>query len=219
MRLDLGDRTQSIAFLVRDYSPALTQYIVARLPHHGIFFDVGCNVGLLSFSVANLRPDVAVHAFEPNPSNAEAWRHNQQLNNATRALLTEVAASDRIGESDFMVPSDSASGTIRSGGDHRVPTMTLDGYCRERGIGRVDVLKIDVEGHEPSVLRGALELLEAGAVATILCEVLNVTGESRGAIDKLLHRYKYKAVHLPPVGMRRLIPGSRGSADDVAFER
>lgn len=219
VRLDLGDRPQVIAYLVRDYSPALTSYIVSRLPPGGIFFDVGANVGLISFSVAQLRPDAIVHAFEPNPINAAAWQHNRQLNDVPRTTLMEVAVSDRVGTADFTVPSDCSSGTIRSGGDHTVPTTTLDTYCKEQGIDHIDVLKIDVEGHEPSVLRGALGLLEAGAVNTILCEVLNMGGHARESINRMLYRHCYKACHVPPVGVRRLIYGSRGSADDIAFER
>lgn len=219
LRLDLGDRIQSIAFLVRDYSPALTRYIVSRLPHGGTFFDVGGNVGLITFSVANLRSDVAIHAFEPNPNNVEAWRHNWELNHANGTALIQVAASDRVGRAKFTVQSDSASGAICSAGSHTVPTITLDAYCNEHAIEHIDVLKIDVEGHEPSVLRGASGLLKAGAVSTILCEVLNVTGDDRHSIHEMLRRHGYEAAPLPPVGMRRLIPGSRGSADDVAFER
>jgi hypothetical protein len=45
VRLDLGDRAQAIAFLVRDYSPALTAYIVARLPSGGTFFGTRSGSG------------------------------------------------------------------------------------------------------------------------------------------------------------------------------
>lgn len=218
VRLDLGDRTQCIAFLVRDYSPALTRYIVSRLPREGILFDVGGNVGLISFSVASIRPDVAIHAFEPSRINAEAWRHNQQLNRADSLVLAEVAASDRVGRAEFTIPSDSASGTIRPGGNESVPTTTLDRYCQDHGISHIDVLKIDVEGHEPSVLRGATRLLAAGAIGTILCEVLNVSREEPESVQDMLGRHSYRAARIPAVGMRRLVPGSRGSADDVAFE-
>lgn len=219
VQLDLGDFTQSVAFLVRDYSPALTHYIVSRLPPAGTFLDVGSNVGLIAFAVVSLRPDATVCAFEPNPSNAAAWRHNQRLNNARQATLAEVALSDRRGRAEFSVPSDSASGAIRRGGEESVSTARLDDYCNAHNVGHIDVLKIDVEGHEPAVLRGASGLLAAGAISTILCEVLNVTSDGRNSIDEMLRRLGYTRTHVPPIGMRRLIPGSRGSEDDVAYER
>jgi FkbM family methyltransferase len=223
VRLDLGDRAQTIAFLVRDYSPALTAYIVGRLPRDGTFFDVGANIGLISFGVASLRPDVAVHAFEPNPSNTEAWRHNQRLNDAVDATLCGAAASDRAGQADFAIPSDSASGTIRPDGEHTVATITLDDYCAEHGITYIDVLKIDVEGHELPVLLGASRLLATGVVGAILCEVSQGgvgAGTNRtGPISDLLQRHGFARAHIPSIGMRRLVPGSAGSETDGAFER
>jgi hypothetical protein len=52
----------------------------------------------------------------------------------------------------------------------RVPVTTLDRFAATRGIDRVSLLKIDVEGFEPEVLRGAKGLLRAGAIDLVLFE-------------------------------------------------
>jgi hypothetical protein len=84
LRLDLSDRTQLIAFLLRDYGPTLTRYVDRRLPHAGTFFDVGGHVGMMSFAMAAIRPDVMIHAFDPNLTNVGRWRHNHTLNPSER---------------------------------------------------------------------------------------------------------------------------------------
>ena len=52
-----------------------------------------------------------------------------------------------------------------------VATVTLDGYCQERGIDHIDVLKVDVEGHETQVMAGARELIERRAIDVVILEV------------------------------------------------
>src|SRR5579863_5208778 len=77
LNLDLGDRTQALAFLTRRYSEDLVRQLIARLPSGGVLLDVGANVGLVTFQVARRRPDCRIVGFEPNPVAAAAWRANQ----------------------------------------------------------------------------------------------------------------------------------------------
>lgn len=215
---------QLLSFLLRDYGPDVTNYIVSRLPKKGVFLDVGGNIGLVSFGVAVQRPDVTIHAFEPSPVNVAAWHRHRELNNVAAAHLEEVGLSDHDGEASFVVPSDSGSGMLHDGGDITVPLTTLDGYCLRNGIDHIDVLKIDVQGLEPAVLRGAERMLSAQAVDTVVCEIceplLVMADESKAGILDPLKQLGYTTVQIPEAGLRRLIPGAgRGDLGDLAFER
>jgi FkbM family methyltransferase len=210
MELDLGDRTQALAYITRRYSEDLIKQIVSNLPPAGLFFDVGANVGLVTFQVAHRRPDVGIVAFEPHPAAAAAWRRNSGHSTSTLVTLEEVAVTNRIGVVNVDAPStDLGAGlVVPDGTGIQVSAITLDSYCSTRGIGRIDVMKVDVEGSEPEVLKGARSLLTSGAIRSLLIEFndgyLVPRGGSRRAMVDLL------ADH----GM---IPCGSLEADDVAF--
>lgn len=76
--------------------------------------------------------------------------------------------------------------------------ITLDRYCEDNGIRRIDVLKIDAEGGEPAVLSGAQGLLGRGRIGTVLCELndfhLERMSSSRRDVEVLLGRHGFARV-------------------------
>lgn len=131
-------------------------------------FDVGAHHGETAqlISAAFLKGEM--HCFEPVRPNYRT------LLEATRALpvtCVQAAVSDRDGTARFHLGPDSGRCGFRATGPGLdVRTVTLDSYAREHGISHIDLLKIDTEGHEPAVLRGARELLTAGRVDFVLAE-------------------------------------------------
>jgi FkbM family methyltransferase len=182
VELDLGDRTQALAFMTRRYSEDLIREIVANLPTGGLFLDVGANAGLVTFQVAHRRPDARIVAFEPNPAAVQAWRRNSRLNSGAHAVLEEMAVTDHDGRASLVAPpSDLGAGYIAEPGrGMQVDATTLDSYCRARGVEVVDVLKVDVQGHEQEVLGGAQQLLRNGAIRYMLLEFDDPTFAHRG---------------------------------------
>jgi GT2 family glycosyltransferase len=85
--LDLSDRAQAQTYVIRRYEPDVSRFIAKKARRGGVFFDVGANIGLISFSVAVRRPDLSIHAFEADPANAERWRRNLELNLGVTAQL------------------------------------------------------------------------------------------------------------------------------------
>ena len=151
--------------------------------------DVGAHVGYYSLIAALANPDARVLAFEPLTKAAERLRRNISLNGARNIKLFEYAVGEAEGVSTFFhvpyavegVPSSSglssrffthpfyvASGVV-AGEDVRV--VTLDDVAEAEKIDRVDLLKIDTESTEPSVLAGAMRLL-ARDLPDIIFEVL-----------------------------------------------
>lgn len=224
MELDLADRTQSLAFLTRRYEPAFVDYIASRIPASGLFVDVGANVGLISFAVARRSPHARVLAFEPFAPNVSSWKRNRDLNRACRAEVEACAVGDRVGTASFQSSEDSGWGHVSGDGDLAVSMTTLDRYCEDHQIPRIDVLKIDAEGGEPAVLSGAQGLLGRGEIDTVVCELndfhLDRVGSSRAEIEALLTQHGFTRRSL--AGGRRGLAGMlRPSAPDseAAFER
>jgi FkbM family methyltransferase len=215
LSIDLGDTTQLSAYLLRDFAPELTRYIAPLLPRGGTLFDVGANIGLVTFAIAAQRPDVTISAFEPSAPNIAAWKRNRALNPRADVRLVEAAVSDHENGARLSVPADSGSGRLADEGVE-VATVTLDAHCARQGIERIDVIKIDVEGHEPAVLAGADRLLRDRAIGMIVCEVKH-SGRGDGDPAAILARYGYRRVTIPAVGVFSRLRG-RGHDQDAAFQ-
>lgn len=200
MALDLGDRTQTIAYLIRRYDAEIAAYICSRLPDGGVFFDLGANVGLVTFAVARRRPDVRIVAFEPNPPNVQRWKQNRDLNQSAAELVpAAVGAEAGTAHLTLDTAADSGSGRLA---DHGTPVevVTLDEQCARLGVDRVDVMKLDIQGHEPEALAGATGLLERGAIRSLVLEEV----DADPALHERLVGYGFRREPIPPVGLRRL---------------
>jgi FkbM family methyltransferase len=125
-----------------------------------VVLDIGANVGYFTRLMSTLVGEGGrVHAFEPSPSALRLLRENvRRLENVQ---LHELAVSDTRGTSSFSIQE---HGDTSSLGDDpgsnkviRVQTDTLDNILG--AAGRIDLIKIDVEGYEYEVLRGALQII------------------------------------------------------------
>lgn len=142
-----------------------------------VLFDVGGHVGEYSDAFLKRFPGGEVVLFEPSASHMSEAR--ARLGDNVDYL--QVAVSDREGSATLYKDADIsglASLTRRDLG-HRdvvmnltetVQCRTLDSIVAERGIGRIDLLKIDVEGHELDVLRGAAETFASGKIGVVQFE-------------------------------------------------
>ena len=129
----------------------------------GPIVDVGANIGLVSLLLARRFPDRAIHAFEPNPTTFETLEANIARNGASKVSCHRYAVSDADGT--VMFDNDPiARGTAsisRDGSRHaaEVPAITLDSFVAKHAISSIGLLKIDVEGYETLVFRGAKHVL------------------------------------------------------------
>jgi FkbM family methyltransferase len=140
--------------------------------------DVGANAGLYTYHAVAVSPQVPLLALEPIAELAELLRANLHRNGRAVASVANVAASDATGEAEFFVAQSDEVSSLQSahvqayegnsGSRRLVRTATLDQLVSEHGFERVDLVKIDVEGHELSVLRGATETLQTHRPALFL---------------------------------------------------
>ena len=167
LQLDLRDRMQSVIFMKRCHEPETEVIFKEVAKSCQVFFDVGANIGYFSFLVKQLSPRAQIYSFEPLPQNIDAFKINRDINQFSLMELNEVCIADEEGETEFLIPPPAESGWGRmahrdlfSGKKIKRPVITLDGFCRRRNISRVDLIKIDVEGYEFKVLKGAMEMIE-----------------------------------------------------------
>jgi FkbM family methyltransferase len=142
------------------YEAEVWQAIMTELRAGDTFVDVGAFIGLYTIAVGlRLRGSGQVVAFEPDTRNFSLLREHVKLNKLESAVeLYHAAVCDKDGESYFLANGSSESHLVSSG--HKdtamVDVVTLDSVFRNR---RIDVLKIDVEGYERTVLSGAHNVL------------------------------------------------------------
>lgn len=138
----------------------------------GVFLDAGANYGLLSLGLAARHGErVDFHLFEPNPKLVASIERSMTLYHGMRGTVNQAAVADRVGTVSFLVDETQSGASHIS--DHvgiQVASITLDHYLEKRNIGRVELLKIDVEGYELVALRGARHSLETQAVQAIYFE-------------------------------------------------
>ena len=145
-------------FFQGGYEPDVALLLDALLPEGGVFFDIGSNWGYFSLYAASNHQALAIHAFEPFPSTyADLIRCVEQAGIAHLVTCHQVALSEADGDARIHLPDRLHSGqaTVSASGGTRVPTRRLDSMK----LPRPDFIKMDVEGHEIEVLRGAVETL------------------------------------------------------------
>lgn len=133
--------------------------LLTELEDDDVFHDVGANVGIYSLLAADRIGGDRVVAFEPHPPTAARLRDNAQRS-GVEPNVVEAALSTTAGEGRMTVPTDRAGvlfGRLSADGD--VPVRLDRGDSLTDDVPTPTVLKIDVEGGEPDVLRGYGERL------------------------------------------------------------
>ena len=145
-----------------------------------IVLDVGANAGIYSLAALAVQPDVVVHAFEPTPEIAARLRATAKLNWLENLYVHEVAVlrdgglatlnrfRGEMGNNEGM---NFVTKNIGSSDAERVKTVSLDQFCEDHSINHVDLLKLDVQGHEYSALKGAERLIKSGHIGIIFLEL------------------------------------------------
>jgi FkbM family methyltransferase len=171
--------------------------------------DVGAYVGFYSLVAANVNRHAPVHAFEPMPAIFERLQNHIRINALANVFAHRFAVSDTNGSAEFFFPNDSPLPTSSSLSatytdnvhllvSTTVPVIRLDDFARQQGLKAVDLMKIDTETTELSVLRGAQEILSRDR-PNIVCEVLADRAPAAGMME-MLTPLGYRFYLLTPQG-------------------
>ena len=175
-RLVAGSAVSNLRMLLGWWEPG-TAAVCRRLVGPGeIVVDAGAHVGYFTRILADrVGPRGRVFAFEPHPVNFEALTANTA--DLEPVEVVPAALSDHVGRGCLV--ESHASGDMHSlrtaeageTGTIDVGLTRLDRFLRGRGVPRLGFAKIDVEGHEPEVLRGMGGVLGPGSDAAVVVEV------------------------------------------------
>lgn len=151
-----------------------------------IIFDVGAHTGDYALLAKQAVPSARIFAFEPASTTFGALARRLADTGTRDITPVNIGLSDADGEADLHTYT--ANGEcapqlssiplrrptqvveVRITSKERIPVTTIDSFCRTEGIARIALLKLDVEGHELAVLRGASRMLDAQAVSIIQFE-------------------------------------------------
>jgi len=147
-----------------DYEPDLI-VLNKFLAPGAVMVDVGANYGIFSLNAARLVGQTGrVLAFEPAQNNFSTFEKNLALNQAAQVSALRMALAEKPGRLRLYHDPDPTRNSLAPGSNaqdfEEVEVNTLDAVLRENGISRVDFIKIDVEGADELVCRGARETLQ-----------------------------------------------------------
>lgn len=148
----------------------------ARSTTPAVVLDVGANVGSYVSQVLRIvGDDTVVYAFEPSSTALTHLRRKFGTKSNVHLVAQGVGAASGAATLWADIPGSVLASTYVNPMSGDVPgepiqLVTLDAFCEQRGIDRVDLLKLDLEGGELDALRGARRLLEVDAIAMIQFE-------------------------------------------------
>ncbi|WP_295388955.1 FkbM family methyltransferase [uncultured Thiodictyon sp.] len=194
----------------------IADIIKAGLPNpaEAVFFDVGANVGDYSNVLAKEYPGAAIYAFEPNPNTFSHLVKNARgvarcfnigmgdkqgngiIATCSNGLFSAHASMYREVFAEFHGHTDIVTNSFKQ--------ETIDEFCESENIGRIDFLKIDTEGNELNVLKGAENSLAQGKIDMIQFEFGECNVFSRVFLRDfyaILHNY-----NIYRIDSMRLIP-------------
>jgi len=144
-----------------------------------VVLDVGANVGNYSRTILKIAPDARVYCFEPHPANVS--RLESALGSSVTVVPVAVGSAPGTLELfDYEGTTGSSHASLhkevfeqilqRPHHSQCVPVTTIDEFVEQRGIDAIALLKVDVEGHEYEVLKGAARVIRERKVDLVQFE-------------------------------------------------
>ena len=190
--LNLHESEMMVQRALGQYEPA-KQRLIKRFLRPGMtLVDVGANKGDFTLIAARLAGDRGtVLSFEPEPTNFHWLERSIALNEYRNVRAYRVALGDTEGAAQLYLGAKSGWHTLVSNyhrglGSQTIETRTLDSVLHEAALPKADMIKIDVEGWELPVLRGAIQTLRSSDGAIVLLDLHPHLGADVREISNLL---------------------------------
>lgn len=192
-QLDISDWVQRNVY-IGSYEPGETATIRSMLRPGMTFSDVGANIGYFSLLASSrVGANGRVIAVEPTPALADHLRRTIERNNIQNIELQQCGLSESDGDGAIYLPPEHLHNNTPSmlgeaeGTRVAVQLRSLDGLLDSLGVGRVDFMKMDVEGFEAKVIAGASESLSRKRIRAILIEFNDYWLREAGSSPQELH--------------------------------
>lgn len=184
--------------------------VKSRFPSHDFacFVDVGANVGQSALNIRRHFPRAEIHSLEPVAATFALLERNTRAHGIHVHQLALGAANGELearlqgnaGHSDLntLVGPDRTEGRAEAGTRSEIVRVeTLETFCLDAGISRIDFLKIDTEGFDLEVLKGAGPWLDEQRIPLVLVEVsMNRTNTFHVAFDDVKRFMEERAYHV-----------------------
>jgi FkbM family methyltransferase len=151
-----------------------------------IIFDVGAHYGESVTDYRCMFPHSTIYSFEPDSQSFSSLKQN--TTGLKDIYCFQQALSNNSGRAELYINSSSATNSLlpisdtatalwgesvrTSSTTEKVTTATLDSFCLYQNIDRINVLKIDVQGAEMSVLKGATDMFSREKIDVVICEII-----------------------------------------------
>lgn len=166
----------------KGYSPGrfhlldMAKYVQSDQP---VIFDVGANIGQSIASFQTEFPRATVHSFEPSPQTFEKLRQNTKNNNNVK--LWNIALGSKVEQKPFLENSNSDMSSFLQIGEFGwgriqkttlVPVSTIDQFCFDQNIDYIDICKIDTQGFDFEVIKGAEKTISYNKLGLLYFEII-----------------------------------------------
>ncbi len=153
--------SSGIRFIKGTYEPKNVEAIQKTVREDDIAYDVGAHVGYFSVLMGDIVGSGGkVIAFEPRGLNLGYLQKHVSVNNCDNVKIVSKAVGDHSGHAKLETRTGSGTGYISDTGDEDVEITSIDELVESGALPAPTFLKIDVEGGEMAVLRGARKVIE-----------------------------------------------------------
>jgi FkbM family methyltransferase len=162
LRVDLG-RADLISYWEIWYEHSYDNLPEFSLVDAECVVDVGANIGAFTLYQVLMKKVKLVVAFEPSPTTFRRLTGNLEANSIRNVKAVNAAVGESCGELPFIDLPFSVNSRVaekESSSARNIPCVTLDSALKTLGVKSVDLLKVDTEGYEIQVLKGARETLQ-----------------------------------------------------------
>jgi len=150
-------------------------WLIRNMKKEPTIVDVGFHKGNFCKEVLNIRPNSSILAVDPSKKAEENYL---QSDISSKVNFKRVALSDYVGVGDFYEYDNACSSLskrseIRDVKKEQVKVKTLDKICEDEGIDDIDLIKIDAEGYDLHVIKGAKSMIENRKIKIVMFEYSN----------------------------------------------
>ena len=177
------NKVSKLDLLNEDYLKAIT----SKIRKNPILFDIGANNGQTVNKFKSVFPTSEIYSFEPSKLCFEILRENHK--NTNNLVINNKAVGSVKGSLEFNEYSWSSLNSLLKRSfakseiidNYLVDVITVDDYCKDNNISKINLLKTDTEGYELEVLKGASQMMNENRIQFVYVEIFfyeNYIGQS-----------------------------------------
>ncbi|MFD1552694.1 hypothetical protein DNU06_08985 [Putridiphycobacter roseus] len=173
-KLNLKDHVMKQVYLMGIYEKNTFRQLSKYVKTTDTFVDVGANIGTYTLGLSSLIKKGRIISFEPNPRALVYLEENIKMNQIENITVNAVGLSNKDETLTLYTPHLTGASIHKfkdSDQQETISLTTLDSYCKKNNINNIDILKIDIEGHEFKCLQGAVNIIKKSKNMILIVEI------------------------------------------------